>query len=186
MSRSRHLPGDIDGTRDEGFLRRWSRRKQGVPAEAEVPAEPIGATGSPPPPPAEPVKTDADMPPLDSIDEQSNVSDFLSPGVSEALRTAALRRLFRMPKFNVVDGLDDYCDDFTKFEPLGDIITADMRHRIEMAAERAKQRTEQWLADATESEQGADAGAPQDAPESGADGDTASPPSETGEEDVQT
>ena len=70
----------------------------------------------------------------------SDYSGFLSQGVSEELRNKALRKLFLSPQFNVVDGLDDYCEDFTSFELLGDVITADMRHELEMEAERAKEK----------------------------------------------
>jgi hypothetical protein len=47
-----------------------------------------------------------------------------------------LRKLFHSPKFNVRDGLDDYDLDFTNPEPLGDIITAEMRHRMQVELER--------------------------------------------------
>ncbi len=128
---------------DEGFLARWSRRKRGDP---EPPAETAPA---PPPPAAEeatephaemPVapKTDADMPPVESIGEATDMRDFFSPEVSEGLRRVALRKLFHLPKFNVVDGLDDYDDDFRDFAALGDIVTADMRHQMERAKEEAE------------------------------------------------
>ena len=61
---------------------------------------------------------------------------FFSPKVSEALRKQALRKLFGCSGFNIRDGLDDYDDDFTQFETLGDIITADMRHQMEMESRR--------------------------------------------------
>ncbi|MGB5735975.1 MAG: DUF3306 domain-containing protein, partial [Thiohalocapsa sp.] len=81
--------------------------------------------------------TDADMPPLESLGPDSDYSGFLSQGVSEALRRQALARMFRSPAFNVVDELDDYAEDFTQFAPLGDVVTADMRHRIEQQLQRA-------------------------------------------------
>lgn len=43
----------------------------------------------------------------------------------------ALRKLFHMDKFNVCDGLDDYAEDYTRFEPLGEMITAHQRLREE-------------------------------------------------------
>ena len=76
------------------------------------------------------------MPPLESLGPDSDYSGFLSRGVSEALRRKALARLFRSPAYNVVDGLDDYAEDFTKFAPLGDIVTADMRHQLEQRLKR--------------------------------------------------
>jgi hypothetical protein len=62
--------------------------------------------------------------------------DFFSPEVSEQLRRVALRKLFHLPQFNIVDGLDDYDDDYTTFEALGEIVTADMRHQMELEQEQ--------------------------------------------------
>ncbi|MCK5725178.1 MAG: DUF3306 domain-containing protein, partial [Gammaproteobacteria bacterium] len=63
--------------------------------------------------------------------EDSNYSDFLSPKVSDALRKQALRKLFHLPFLNVVDGLDDYAEDYTKFAALGDIIPHEMKRMLE-------------------------------------------------------
>ncbi len=137
---------DIADTADrdgEDFLQRWSRRKS--EAEAGVADEPGSAplegeketeAGQPVEEPPRPELTDADMPSLESLHGDSDVSAFLSPGVSEDLRRSALRKLFHSPKFNVCDGLDDYCDDFTNFPALGDIVTADMRHQMMRKLER--------------------------------------------------
>ena len=143
----------------EGFYGRWSRRKSrrraggpGAAASDPVPAPVSGAApvadagraavadASPAPGAEERVLTDADMPDLESLGEDADYSPFLSPGVSEALRRKALRRLFASPVYNVTDGLNDYDDDFTTFEPLGDIVTSDMRHRMEREAEEAEAR----------------------------------------------
>ena len=141
----------------EGPLRRWARRKRAVAREKEAAnearrrderREPSDAAGearesagdaSEPAIVEEKVLTDEDMPPLDSLDENSDYSGFLSSGVSEALRRRALRKLFSSAVFNIPDGLDDYDDDFTSFAALGDIVTSDMKHQAEMEAERAKQ-----------------------------------------------
>jgi hypothetical protein len=139
--------GEADGRRD-GFLARWSRRKSlsrresdvSDPAPAPVPT--MGADAMPTPADvetdAEPERclTDADMPPLESLGPDSDYSGFLSRGVSEALRRKALARLFRSPAYNVTDGLDDYAEDFTKFAPLGELVTSDMRHQIEQRVKR--------------------------------------------------
>ncbi len=82
---------------------------------------------------------DKDMPDINSLDEDSDYSGFLSPGVSEELRKVALRKLFQGRGFNICDGLDDYDEEFTSFEKLGDIITADMRHQVEEEARRELQ-----------------------------------------------
>lgn len=85
-----------------------------------------------------PVKilTDADMPDIESMTADSDYTDFLSPGVSEELRKLALRKLFRSEVFNIRDGLDEYDGDYTHFEKLGDIVTSDMKHQLELEAKR--------------------------------------------------
>lgn len=134
-------PAGKSGEQGGGFLARWSRRKGDARTEKRQPVaaeEPLKTSATA----AEPVapKTDADMPPLETLDERSDYSDFLSPGVSEKLRQAALRKLFHLPHLNVVDGLDDYAEDYTVFAPLGDIVTADMRYRREVEEQRARER----------------------------------------------
>jgi hypothetical protein len=137
-----------DHGQDDGFLARWSRRKSLArresgspnPAPAPVSAESVEAmpkaAGADVDPEPERLLTDADMPPVESLGPDSDYSGFLSRGVSEALRRKALARLFRSPAYNIVDGLDDYAEDFTKFAPLGDIVTADMRHQLEQRLKR--------------------------------------------------
>lgn len=78
-----------------------------------------------------PALTDTDMPPLEELGEGSDYRQFLSEGVSDSLRTQALRKLFRLPKYNVTDGLDDYTENYHRYESLGDIVTADIRHQLQ-------------------------------------------------------
>lgn len=127
---------------DGSFLSRWSRLKRA----GEPPAHPAPAAAPGPAQPPEPATelTDEDMPDLRTIGEGSDISPFFSPKVSEGLRQAALKRLFRSPKFNLRDGLDDYDDDFRSFEALGDIVTSEMRRQ----RERAEARLRRELSDA--------------------------------------
>ncbi len=120
-----------------------------MPAAAP-PEEPVGDPGEAAP---ERPLTDEDMPPLESLGEDSDYSGFLSPGVSDKLRRVALKKLFSSAYFNVLDGLDDYDDDFRTFEALGDIITSDMRHQLELEAERAKQAIKEELGEPVEEAQ---------------------------------
>ena len=102
--------------------------------------------------------TDEDMPEIEELGEGSDYSGFMSPGVSDRLRKMALRKLFAGAGFNIRDGLDDYDDDFTNFPALGDIVTCDMKHQMELAEERKRKAEE--LADKERielSEQGKDA-----------------------------
>ena len=115
-------PSKAAAPTDESFLSRWSRRKS--EDKTETPAQPP-AESQPPPP------TDEDMPPVESLSADDDISGFMSPKVSETLRRRALRQIFFSGKFNIRDGLDDYDDDFTEFAPLGDIITAEMRRQKE-------------------------------------------------------
>ena len=161
---------------DDGpFLSRWARRKgaarsggdpdsvvgessseaaeltNAAPVEANLPA--AGEDGQ------LLELTDEDMPPVDTIDEETDMSGFFSPKVSQAVKKAAFKKFFHSPLFNIVDGLDDYDDDFRNFEALGDIITSDMRGLMEREAERARQAVAD---DAGESEPPAMAEAPAD------------------------
>lgn len=95
-----------------------------------------------------PLLSDADMPSIETLTAKSDLSDFFNKGVSAGLRRAALRHVFQLPVYNERDGLNDYDDDFTKFEPLGDTVTSDMKwhkERKEREAEEAaaKQREEE-------------------------------------------
>lgn len=137
-----------DTERSSGFLARWSERKladrkgQTPPADHEVVTEAVAEPGQavePAPPPAgesarEPILTDADMPPLESLDSSSDYSGFLSRGVSATLRREALSRLFHSPHLGLADHLDDFPEDYTRFAPLGDLLTADRRHQLALAA----------------------------------------------------
>ena len=109
------------------------------PADATPPVDAFDAARGLDVPEPSPL-TDADMVPLDSLDGSSDVSAFLSRGVSASLRRAALRRVFRAPKFNVRDGLNDYDGDFTAFAPLGDTVTCDMKFRTARLEREAAER----------------------------------------------
>lgn len=154
--------GDPDETED--FISRWSQRKsEAREKQAEPPAKPADEVAA-----EEPVLTDADMPPIESLDQDSDVSGFLSPGVSENLRRMALRKMFHGAKFNITDGMDDYAEDYSVWEPLGDIVTCDMK----FAMERMKEKLQTALDDATEKLTGDSHVA------STSDGDTDAPPEE--------
>jgi len=130
----------------ESALSRWSRRKHevdllestdetsevvavGVDDDARLEAEAE----------EKPVLTDADMPDIETLTEESDFSGFMSEGVSDELRNLALRKLFRAPVFNIRDGLDEYDEDYTYFEKLGDIVTCDMKHQIEMKEKKLRE-----------------------------------------------
>ena len=119
--------------RDDGFLSRWSRRKQalreGKPVEAEpAPAAagvplPVPAAGhSPAPASLEPAASEQPTAPtLDDVQALTPASDFrrfVAPEVAPEVKNAAMRKLFADPHFNVMDGLDVYIDDYSKPDPI--------------------------------------------------------------------
>ncbi len=133
MSDDARLPG-------ESFLAHRARLKATRQRAAEVQpdAEPVPEVATPvveeSPPKA---LTDTDMPPIESLTPESDFTQFLAEGVSDALRRAALRKLFHLPQFNVLDGMNDYDEDYTTFEKLGDVVT---RHQRLMQAREAEAR----------------------------------------------
>ncbi len=149
--------------RDEGFAQRWSRRKQAARANPAIASEapsadspPLPAVEAPPPR----VLTDADMPPIESLGEDSDFSGFLSAGVSEALRRQALRRLFTLPGLSERCVLDSEFYDCTRLEPLGNIVTHEMREALEREAERLAEQARAALIEKCEPAPAATAGAP--------------------------
>jgi hypothetical protein len=120
----------------KGFsLRRWSRRKlastQSAMPEAAKPDGPARSSVSPPPPTAgatmipNPVQdagtsasAPAPLPSVESLTFDSDFTAFMRPGVDPSLRQQALAKLLHDPRFNVMDGLDIYIDDYSKPDPL--------------------------------------------------------------------
>ncbi len=120
----------------EGIFDRWLKRKRAVVREETVPDVQVVPSSE------EDLPGDEDMPTLESLDIHSDYSSFLSPKVTEGLRRLALRKLFHSEEFNICDGLDDYADDFTNFAQLGDLITAEMRLRLEEEGKRYMEAAE--------------------------------------------
>jgi Protein of unknown function (DUF3306) len=105
-----------------------SRAADGVAPVAPIAAQdasvPIAAV---PPVPAAAIETP--LPPVESLTIDSDFTAFLQPKVDEALKRQALKKLFADPRFNVMDGLDVYIDDYTKSDPIPpDILERLMKH----------------------------------------------------------
>ena len=132
----------------DGFLGRWSRRKQDV-REGKPVAEPpppvptacapstaaavrglsTGATpsGEVPGQPATPSRSaapaaEAAPPPTlaeaQALTPESDFKPFVQRAVSPEVRNLAMKKLFADPHFNVMDGLDIYVGDYTQPDPL--------------------------------------------------------------------
>jgi len=58
------------------------------------------------------------LPALDTLTIDSDYTPFMQPGVDDAVKRGALKKLFADPRFNVMDGLDVYIDDYSKPDPI--------------------------------------------------------------------
>jgi hypothetical protein len=72
------------------------------------------------------------------LTEDSDYSAFLSPKVSVELQRLALRKLFRSAKFNVRDGLDDYAEDYHRYETLAGSLADGLRAGVEAVSSRLR------------------------------------------------
>ena len=107
-------------------LRRWSRRKLAAARAAPDPGPAPGITPAPEPPRpadaaapvAQPVAEPVALPPIETLTIDSDFTAFLQPRVAETIKRQALKQLFRDPRFNVMDGLDVYVDDYSQPDPI--------------------------------------------------------------------
>ncbi len=125
--RENGFPADPEtASETDPFLARWSRRKQESREGGQGEQAPLLAPGQ-----EQEGRADADLPAPESLEDDADFAAFLAPGVSDGLRRRALKRLFASPGFNVTDGLDDYAEDFSGFEALGELVTHEMRRMME-------------------------------------------------------
>ena len=106
----------------EGFVTRWSRRKtevrerqayleietlkkEEVSSQGEITVHDKGGEE----------KTDVqELPDIDTLGKDSDYTPFLKDGVPNKLKRLALRKLWVSdPAFGIIDGLDDYAEDFS-------------------------------------------------------------------------
>ena len=126
----------------DSFFSRWSRQKSlnrelTQAREAAVPKVPVVAdaelaAGRATAPLAPVAKTDTQTPvtspqtspdiptqaDVDALAVGADVSRFLQSGVAEAVRGAALKKLFADPAYNVISEMDDYVEDYSQMVKL--------------------------------------------------------------------
>jgi hypothetical protein len=121
--------------RGERFsLARWSRRKlesalEKAASAAPEPTTPVPAASAAPAPGAS--APPGELPPVESLTFDSDFTPFLRPDVEAGLKRSALKQLFRDPRFNVMDGLDVYIDDYTKADPIPTEMLSELIDRFE-------------------------------------------------------
>ncbi|MGB6056366.1 MAG: DUF3306 domain-containing protein [Burkholderiaceae bacterium] len=103
----------------EDFFSRWSRPRERA-EEAEVPldAEPLPPAELPPP----------SLEEVQRLTTDSDYARFVAAGVDEDVKRAALKKLFSDPRFNVMDGLDVYIDDYSVSEPIPQAMLRQLNH----------------------------------------------------------
>ncbi|WP_166262082.1 DUF3306 domain-containing protein [Marinobacter salicampi] len=114
----------------ESRLQRWSRKKMGASKESELPpAPPIEAEPSPEEQalainealPDREVLEKYGLPDPDAIELGTDITGFLRKEIPELLRRRALRSLWKSnPVLAVLDGLNDYDEDFTNAATMAD------------------------------------------------------------------
>lgn len=127
----------------DGFLGRWSQRKQAVQqgrvVDEPLPAKPVAvdavaptampiskAHGRPgdamPQQPEQPVEQAPPPAPtledVKALNADSSFAPFVSRDVAPEVRNAAMKKLFTDPHYNLMDGLDIYIDDYSKPDPM--------------------------------------------------------------------
>ena len=105
---------------DETFLARWLRRKRASKAGPDRPPdkETRGQALADVVPAQAGIQSPAPLPPVESLTPESDFTPFMKPEVDAGTKRQAMKALFRDPRFNVMDGLDVYIDDYSKPDPL--------------------------------------------------------------------
>jgi len=101
---------------EKDFFARWSRLKREHAAQPDATPRPV------------PVEPSPELPPIDQLTPESDFKDFMHAKVEDAVRRAALKKLFADPRFNVMDALDVYIDDYTKGEAVSPEMLANLEH----------------------------------------------------------
>jgi len=128
-----------------GFLNRWSKKKLGV--EPELSASELAekqsstqlkksanpsAQGSKDAASGEPtsdkklepaagvaqVETAPTLEDVLKLTKDSDFSAYVKPGIDPQVQQAAMQKLFSDPRYNIMDGLDIYIDDYSKPDPI--------------------------------------------------------------------
>jgi len=112
----------------EEFFARWAKKN----ADAKAPAAEEAAEVAPAAVPApDTVTEDKPLPTMDDVarlTHDSDYSGFMAQGVDESVKRSAMKKLFTDPHFNIMDGLDVYIEDFSKFEPMTPAFIAGLSH----------------------------------------------------------
>ncbi|GHB19179.1 MULTISPECIES: DUF3306 domain-containing protein [Shewanella] len=166
-----------------GFLSRWALRKQQVQegetpvdeplqeippqAEAVAEAEPETQTALDPLPETETQEekllTAEDLPDPSGIEVGGSFASFMAKNVDPAVKTAALRTLWKQPHFNEIDGLLEYALDYSNQPKLSAEASAELAKKVfrHVLEKEEPEEAEEALAEAETSATEAEAAPPQ-------------------------
>ena len=117
----------------DGFLNRWSQRKAGKVTPEPATKSNSSALKTAPDAVAEAkLNVDQQNTALDQtatlpqltlddvakLNHQDDFSVFMQSGVDPDVKRAAMKKLFSDPRYNIMDGLDIYIDDYSKPDPI--------------------------------------------------------------------
>jgi hypothetical protein len=107
----------------EAFLDRWSRLKR---EQKDLPA-----------------KESVEQPSVDKLTPESDFSGFMHPKVQDALRRAALKKLFNDPHFQQADLFEPFSGDWTVGEPISEEMLATLNQAQQLLFSDQQKEQEQ-------------------------------------------
>jgi hypothetical protein len=126
-------PVFLYGARAGDLLAEQGARPLAGADSAPTELAPLAQTAQHPPvaPVPAPATPERKLPTLDDVaalGPDSDFSAFVSQGVDKTIQRLAMKKLFADPRFNVLDGLDIYIDDYNKSDPVPAAMLAALRH----------------------------------------------------------
>ncbi len=105
------LEGQADATNSVASYA-YSTRAKGQIDQVNEPSEAVQSAAEPVQPPT-PTLADAE-----ALKPESDFKPFMARGVTPEVKNAAVKKLFADPRFNVMDGMDVYVDDYSVSTPI--------------------------------------------------------------------
>lgn len=113
----------------DDFFARWSRPRQPESELARRQAPVVDPADSGPRAPTQPLEQPAPtIEEASRLTSDSDYSRFIARGVDESVKRLAMKRLFSDPRFNLMDGLDTYIDNYNIFEPIPPSMLGELNH----------------------------------------------------------
>jgi hypothetical protein len=86
------------------------------------------------------------LPPVENLTPEADFTGFMHPKVEDALRRAALKKLFSDPHFNVPDPYEPFSGDWTGGEPISEEMLATLNQARTLLFDKEEKKDEQETA----------------------------------------